>query len=148
MNKKIIIGLLLIISLFALVGCNSPQETSKPEGEQETVIDSKETPDANNDYVELTVLNPTSAVEAVGEYAPRLDNLNGKRVAMWLSGEGIDTGYGEIVYERLAEKLKAEYPDVVIIPYNELPITYSPKDEVVGDLLATNPDALIVGVGG
>lgn len=32
----------------------------------------------NDDYVELTVLNPISAVEAVGEYAPRLNDLNGK----------------------------------------------------------------------
>lgn len=141
MKKKIIIGLLLIISLFALVGCNSPQETSN-------AIDSEETSDANGDYVELAVLNPTSAVEVVGEYAPRLDNLNGKRVAMWLSGEGSDVGYGEIVYDRLAEKLKAEYPDIVIIPYDELPITYSPKDETVEALLAAEPDAVIVGVGG
>jgi hypothetical protein len=102
----------------------------------------------DDDYAELTVLNPTSAVEADGEYAPRLDDLNGKRVAMWLTDKALNVGYGEIVYEQLAEKLKAEYPDVVIIPYDELPIKYSPRDEVMEGLLGADPDAVIVGVGG
>lgn len=98
--------------------------------------------------VELTVLNPTSAVEVVGKYAPRLEDLNGKRVALWLASKASDTAYDQIIYEKLAEKLKAQYPDVVIIPYTELPLKYSPQDEVVGDLLAAKPDAVIIGVGG
>ena len=101
-----------------------------------------------DDYVELTVHTPISAVKAVGEYAPRLNDLNGKRVAMWLASKSLDAGYDEIIYEKLAEKLKAEYPNVVIIPYGELPTKYSPQDEVVEDLLAAKPDAVIIGVGG
>lgn len=99
--------------------------------------------------VELTVLNPTSAVEMVGEYAPRLEDLNGKRVAFWLASmSDEDAGYDNLIYDKLAEKLKADYPDVIIVPYAELPLKYSPQDEVVGDILATKPDAVIVGVGG
>ena len=101
-----------------------------------------------DDYVELTVLNPTSAVELVGKYAPRLDDLNGKRVALWLASMSDDAGHDNLIYEKLAEKLKAEYPKVTIIPYEELPRKYSPQDEVVSDILATKPDAVIIGVGG
>lgn len=98
--------------------------------------------------VELTVLNPTGAVEVVGEYAPRLKDLNGKRVAFWLASKAADVAHDQIIYEKLAKKLKAAYPGVVIIPYTELPLKYSPQDEVVGALLAKKPDAVIIGVGG
>lgn len=104
---------------------------------------------AAKDDVELTVLNPLSAVEVVGEYAPRLEDLNGKRVALWLASmSDEDFGQDNLIYDKLAEKLKADYPKVTIIPYEELPLKYSPQDEVVEDILATEPDAVIIGVGG
>lgn len=143
-NRRLLLCLVLIASM-TFTGCtNTPAVSPAPPvddnvGSSVPVVDNG---------VELTVLNPTSAVEVVGKYAPRLDDLNGKRVAMWLASKSLDAGYDQVVYEKLAEKLKAEYPDIVIIPYTELPLTYSPQDEVVEELLAAKPDALIIGVGG
>lgn len=133
MKIKSMVKVMVLLLCFTLVTSQTFAISSAPLGD---------------DYAELTVLNPTSAVEVVGEYAPRLDDLNGKRVALWLASKSVDVGYDQIVYEKLAEKLKAEYPDVVIIPYGELPLKYSPQDEVVEDLLAAKPDAVIIGVGG
>lgn len=100
--------------------------------------------------VELTVLNPTGAVEVVGEYAPRLGDLNGKKVAFYLASKADDVAFDNVTYDKLAEKLKAYYPKVEIISYEDLPqdYGYASRDEVAADVLADEPDAVIIGVGG
>lgn len=105
--------------------------------------------------VSLEVLNPASSIELTGKLAPRLSDLNGKRVAMWLSGpykdaEGLLTGngMGEVIYDTIAADLKAKYPNVTIVPYTDLPIDYENWPAPLEAVLATNPDAVIVGAGG
>lgn len=97
---------------------------------------------------ELTVLNPSGAIQVKHDLAARLTTLNGKTVAMWLSGEELEVGHGGVAYEALAKTLKEIYPEVTIVPYTELPISYSPQDEVLSAILAKKPDAVIVGFGG
>ncbi|NLY55026.1 MAG: hypothetical protein GX058_00785 [Firmicutes bacterium] len=103
--------------------------------------------------VSLEVLNPSAAIEITQKLAPRLSDLNGKRVAMWLSGgvkdeDGLFTGngYSEIFFDEIAAALKAKYPNVEIIPYTEFPISYSPLP--LENILAVKPDAVIIGAGG
>lgn len=96
----------------------------------------------------LSVYNPSGSIEIQHELAPRLADLNGKRVALWLSGNEYGTGKSAAVYDALAQELKAKYPKIEIIPYTQLPITYSPAPEVIKTILAAKPDAVVVGVGG
>ncbi len=97
---------------------------------------------------ELTVLNPSATVRVSHQLAPRLTTLNGKTIAMWLSGLEVAVGRGDVAYEALAATLKTLYPEVNIIPYTELPIKYSPQDEVLNAILAKKPDGVIIGFGG
>ncbi len=105
--------------------------------------------------VSLEVLNPASTIELKSDLAPRLGDLNGKRIAMWLSGgykdeEGKLSGNGmaEVLFDAIAKEIKAVYPKVEIIPYSEFPVKYSPFNEPLEAILATNPDGVIVGAGG
>jgi hypothetical protein len=96
----------------------------------------------------LTVYNPSAAIEIKNELAPRLKDLNGKKVAMWLSGNEYGTGEADVLFATLTQEIKAKYPGAIIIPHTQLPIRYSPEPEVVKALLDAKPDAVVVGAGG
>lgn len=103
--------------------------------------------------VSLEVLNPSASIEITDKLAPRLTDLNGKRVAMWLSGglkadngELSGNGYSEVMFDKIAADLRAKYPNVEILPYTEFPLSYSPLP--LDEILAANPDAVIIGAGG
>lgn len=98
--------------------------------------------------VSLTVYNPSGTIEVQHELAPRLPDLNGKRIAMWLSGNEYGTGKSDVLYDALAAELKAKYPNAIILPYTQFPIKYSPAPEVLKAILDAKPDAVIVGAGG
>ena len=100
--------------------------------------------------VTLTVLNPQGPIEAVAELAPRLGTLDGKKVAFWLSATADETyaGQGGPFFDKLQELLKAQFPQMEVVNYTELPMKYSPADEVIAAITATQPDAVVVGFGG
>jgi hypothetical protein len=55
-----------------------------------------------------------------GEIAPRLPDLNGKKIAEIWNG----VFKGEQTFPVIREELKARFPDVEIIPYTEFPHVY------------------------
>ena len=98
----------------------------------------------------LTVLNPQGSVEKVRDLAPRLDTLEGKKVAMWLSAspDQFYAGKGLELYNLLEKMLKEKYADIQIVPFADLPMKFMPENEVVEAIVATQPDAIVVGFGG
>jgi alpha/beta superfamily hydrolase len=160
------IVLVMSILLSACTPSAPPIETT-PQVVKETVVVTKEVPVdvvkevtkdvevvkevevAPSEY-SLTVLNPQGAVKHVSDLAPRLDTLDGKKVAMWLSAtaDELYAGRGEDLYDEMAKMLKDKFANIEIIPYSELPMKYSPADEVIAAITATEPDAVIVGFGG
>ncbi len=107
-------------------------------------------PAAAADAVTLTVLNPQGPIAATGKLAPRLSSLAGKTIALWLSAtpDELYAGKGGPFYDRLAELLTKQFPDVKIIPYSKLPMKYSPADEVIAAIQAAKPDGVVVALGG
>jgi hypothetical protein len=161
-----VVALVLVMSmvLSACTPAAAPINTT-PQVVKETVIVTQEVPVevtkevvvtkevtvevAPSEY-SLTVLNPQGAVKHVSDLAPRLDTLDGKKVAMWLSAtaDELYAGRGQDLYDELAKLLTAKFPTIQIVPYSELPMKYSPADEVIAAITATEADAVIVGFGG
>ncbi len=99
--------------------------------------------------VTLKVLSPQGTIDAVNEYAPRLKSLDGKTIALWLATpEGPKAGKGLVLYGKLSELLKKQFPNVKLIMPADLPKTYSPADEVIGKIKAVKPDGVVIGTGG
>jgi len=98
----------------------------------------------------LTVLNPQGSVEKVRDLAPRLDTLQGKKIALWLSAtpDQLYAGKGAELYDLLEKLLKENYPDTEIVHYADLPMKFMPENEVVEAIVATQPDAVVIGFGG
>jgi UDP-N-acetyl-D-mannosaminuronic acid transferase (WecB/TagA/CpsF family) len=96
----------------------------------------------------LTVYNPSASIEIKNELAPRLADLNGKKVAVWLSGHEYGTGKADVLFATLAQEIKSKYPQAIIIPHTQLPIKYDPHEEVTKAILDAKPDAVVVGAGG
>ena len=127
MKKRAILLAAALIAIPVLIaGCASP-----PEGT-------------------LTVLNPQGAVEKGKDLAPRLETLQGKKIAMWLSAtpDQLFAGKGAELYDLLEKMLQEKYPDVEIVRYTDLPMKFAPEDEVVEAILATEPDGVVAGFGG
>ena len=126
--------------LAMLSACNSP-----PSGK--AVTEKKQA--ASSEY-SLTVLNPQGNVKKDKVLAPRLDNLKGKKIAMWLSAtpDQLYAGKGAELYDLLEKMLSEKYPDTQIIHYADLPMKYMPQNEVVDAIVKTRPDAVVVGFGG
>jgi len=101
------------------------------------------------DYT-LTVLNPQGSVKKDRLLAPRLDTLEGKKVAMWLSAtpDQIYAGKGAELYVLLEEMLRGKYADIQIVRFVDLPMKFMPENEVVQAIVATQPDAVVAGFGG
>lgn len=130
MRKKGILLLAAIITVLVLItACTSP---------------------GGNSDTTLTVLNPQGAVEKAQDLAPRLDTLEGKKVAMWLSAtpDQLYAGKGADLYFLLEEMLKEKYADIQIVSFAELPMKFMPEKEVVEAIVATQPDAVVAGFGG
>jgi hypothetical protein len=106
-------------------------------------------PAADTDYT-LTVLNPQGPVEKGLDLAPRLNTLQGKKVAMWLSAtpDQLYAGKGAELYFLLEEMLKKKYADIQIVRFTDLPMKFMPENEVVDAILKTQPDAVVAGFGG
>ena len=101
------------------------------------------------DYT-LTVLNPQGSVKKDRVLAPRLDTLEGKKVAMWLSvtPDQIYAGRGAELYSLLEEMLRGKYADIQIVRFVDLPMKFMPVNEVVQAIVAAQPDAVVAGFGG
>jgi len=98
----------------------------------------------------LTVLNPQGSVQKARVLAPRLDTLEGKKVAMWLSAtpDQIYAGKGAELYSLLEKMLREKYADIQIVRFVDLPMKFMPENEVVEAIVATQPDAVVAGFGG
>ena len=101
------------------------------------------------DYT-LTVLNPQGPAKKVRSLASRLDTLEGKKVAMWLSvtPDQIYAGRGAELYSLLEQMLRGKYVDIQIVRFVDLPMKFMPENEVVEAIVATQPDAVVAGFGG
>jgi hypothetical protein len=161
MRKKFAIAVQLMLTLaMILAACGAPAAPqATPEVIKETVVVTQqvpvevvktvEVPVAPSEY-SITVLNPQGAIPFASDLAPRLDTLEGKRVALWLSATPDHTyaGQGAPLYDELAKMLKEKFATIEIIPYTDLPMKYSPADEVIAAITATEPDAVVVAFGG
>ena len=98
----------------------------------------------------LTVLNPQGPVKKDKDLAPRLETLEGKKVAMWLSAteDQLFAGKGAELYDILEKMLKERYPDIEIVPFRDLPMKFAPEGEVVTAITDSQPDAVVAGFGG
>jgi hypothetical protein len=98
----------------------------------------------------VTVLNPQGCVKKDRVLAPRLDTLEGKKVAMWLSAttDELYAGKGAELYFLLEEMLREKYADIQIVHFADLPMKFMPEKEVVEAIVATQPDAVVAALGG
>lgn len=98
----------------------------------------------------LTVLNPQGSVKKDRILAPRLDTLEGKKVAMWLTAtpDQLYAGKGAELYDLLEKMLKERYAGIQIVRYADLPMKFMPENEVVDAIVKTQPDAVVAGFGG
>ena len=108
------------------------------------------TPTAEAADYTLTVLNPQGPVDHVKDLAPRLGTLQGKRIAMWLSAtpDQLFAGKGTELFDRLEKMLRDAYPGIDIVPYKDLPMKFTPENEVVEKIVAARPDGVVAGFGG
>ncbi len=66
----------------------------------------------------MDIYDPSSATEITELYSPRLNSLDGKRIAL-LSN---DSWQAHRTLPLVGDMLKTEYPSIEIIPYEEFPI--------------------------
>jgi hypothetical protein len=98
----------------------------------------------------LTVLNPQGHVKKDKVLTPRLDTLEGKKIAMWLTAtpDQLYAGKGAELFDLLEKMLKEKYTDIQIVRYADLPMKFMPENEVVDAIVKTQPDAVVAGFGG
>lgn len=139
MNVKwIVIASIAILAM--LSACNNPS-SQKADNEKESA--------ASSEYT-LTVLNPQGHVKKDKALAPRLDTLDGKKIAMWLTAtpDQLYAGKGAELFDLLEKMLKEKYSDIEIVRYADLPMKFMPENEVVDAIVKTQPDAVVAGFGG
>jgi ABC-type Fe3+-hydroxamate transport system substrate-binding protein len=132
------ITLMVLLAMFS--ACSNPPSEDTATGKKSAV----------STEVTLTVLNPQGSVKIDKTLAPRLDTLKGKKIAMWLSAtpDQLYAGKGAELYDLLEKMFKDKYPDTQIVHYADLPMKYTPENEVVDAIVKTEPDAVVVGFGG
>ena len=98
----------------------------------------------------LTVLNPQGFVEKGRDLTPRLETLQGKKIAMWPSAtpDQLFAGKGAELYDLLEKMLQEKYSDIEIVRYVDLPMKFMPEKEVVDAIIAEEPDGVVAGFGG
>ncbi len=91
----------------------------------------------------LEVFDPSGATEVTRLHASRLDDLNGKRIAL-LSD---DMWQSHRMLPLIKERLEARYPDITVIPETAFPMGSSAiDDDVTADLMVERGvDGVIVG---
>lgn len=96
--------------------------------------------------VTLEVYNPSGALKASEQHAPRLDTLNGKTICELSNG----IWEAERMFPLIREELKKRYPDIRIIPYTEFPVGNDQIDsaEVAKLVQAKGGQAVISGNAG
>lgn len=100
--------------------------------------------------VALAVLSPQGPVKKSRELTPRLETLNGKRVALWLSAtpDQIYAGKGAELYDLLEKMLKEKIAGIHVVSYRALPMKFMPENEVVAAIVKAKPDAVVAAFGG
>ena len=138
--KRTWISVTLVAILAMLPACNS-LSLLEAANEKELTVSSGYT---------LTVLNPQGHVKKDKVVSPRLDTLEGKKIAMWLTAtpDQLYAGKGAELYDLLEKMLKEEYTDIQIVRYADLPMKFTPENEVVDAIVKTQPDAVVAGFGG
>ncbi len=98
----------------------------------------------------LTVLNPQGHVKKDKVLSSRLDTLEGKKIAMWLTAtpDQLYAGKGAELFDFLEKMLKEKYSNIQIVRYADLPMKFMPENEVVDAIVKTQPDAVVAGFGG
>ena len=138
--KRTWIAVTLAAILAVLPACNSPssQEALNEKGSTES-----------SSYT-LTVLNPQGHVIKDKVLSTRLDTLEEKKIAMWLTAtpDQLYAGKGAELYDLMEKMLKEKYTDIQIVRYAELPMKFMPENEVVDAIVKTQPDAVVAGFGG
>jgi hypothetical protein len=91
----------------------------------------------------LEIFDPSGATEITQLHAPRLDQLEGKTVAL-LSN---DMWQAHRMLPMLRELLEARYSDITVVPETEFPMgnTAIDKEETVDLLVERGVDAVIIG---
>lgn len=101
--------------------------------------------------VTLELYNPTGATEVSQTFAPRLANLNGKKICeisnhMWEA---------ERTFPLIEELLKRQFPTVTFVPYTKFPYGKTPEGsyamdvDKIGEMIkAAGCDAVISGNAG
>ena len=136
--KRIIVTLSVIFLMFTACN-NQPSEKTADKRDQA----------ASSQYT-LNVLSPQGNVKKDKTLAPRLDTLDGKKIAMWLTStpDHIYAGKGAELYDALEKMLKEKYSNIRIVRYADLPMKFTPENEVKDAILKTQPDAVVAGFGG
>jgi hypothetical protein len=98
----------------------------------------------------LTVLSPQGSVAKAKDLAPRLDALEGKKIAMWFSAtpDQFYAGKGAVLFDELSGMLQKEFPGIQIVSYDKLPMKFAPTDEIVEAITGVQPDGVVIGFGG
>jgi hypothetical protein len=100
--------------------------------------------------VTLSVLNPQGHVKKDKVLAPRLDTLEGKKIALWLSAtpDQLYAGKGAELYDIIEKMFAEKYPNTQVVHYADLPMKFTPESEAVDAIVKAQPDAVVVGFGG
>jgi hypothetical protein len=138
--KRIWIAVTLAVILAVLPACNSPSSQEAANKKEST---------ESSGYT-LTVLNPQGHVKKDKVLSPRLDTLEGKKIAMWLTAtpDQLYAGKGAELFDSLEKMLKEKYTGIQIVRYTDLPMKFMPENEVVDAIVKTQPDAVVAGFGG
>ncbi|MBN2420115.1 MAG: hypothetical protein JXL81_12075 [Deltaproteobacteria bacterium] len=133
------IAVILMASVVVFTACKGPP--SEKTGMEDPAASLKHT---------ITVLNPQGHVKKNKVLAPRLDTLEGKKIAMWLTAtpDQLYAGKGAELYDILERMLKEKYSGIQIIRYADLPMKFMPENEVVDAIVKAGPDAVVAGFGG
>ena len=129
--KRTWIAVTFVAILAMLTACNRPSSQ-----ESANVKESTE----SSGYT-LTVLNPQGHVKKDKVLAPRLDTLEGKKIAMWLTAtsDQLYAGKGAELYDLLEKMLKEKYNNIQIVRYADLPMKFMPENEVCCCRSAASP---------
>ena len=136
--KWVAIALMVIPAV--LLSCSRPSAEN---------ADIKKERAVSSEYT-LTVLNPQGSVKKDKVLAPRLDTLEDKKIAMWVTAtaDQLYAGKGAELYDLLEKKLREKYSNIQIVRYADLPMKFSPQNEVVDAIVKAQPDAVVAGFGG
>jgi hypothetical protein len=138
--KRTWIAVTLVAILAMLPACNSPSSQEAANVKEAT----------ESSGFTVTVLNPQGHVKKDKVLSPRLDTLEGKKIAMWLTAtpDQLYAGKGAELYDLLEKMLKEKYSDIQIVRYADLPMKFMPESEVVDAIVKTKPDAVVAAFGG